>query len=306
MLASHALAWSGLVPTARPPDPVVPSSRAANPLAHPCSAPTAEGLARLVGASESPSDATPLLHALIRIPCQRLDQLLNQGRPPPTAAAAPPPVVDAPMAAAVALQLRMLAAAIRYCDSFPTLSGTQHPVLGVLQLCWPLLQETAVRGTPEVLLSLYDVYGRAMTCLRMQLAPLLPQLLAQLGSTFSRTPVVGCLACVTEVRAAPPPTPHPQDYSDARPAPPHFATLHHHSRAPTGLARPHTRHPFTICTSLHPQTPPAAPARPPCGADIRSSCIGPDGWTWSTNPDAPPQLASDNTQPTKPTPRGSV
>jgi hypothetical protein len=103
----------------------------------------------------------------------------------------------------------MLSTAIRYCDCFPTVPGTEHPVVAALQFSWPLLQEAAVRGTPEVLLSLYDVYVRAMTCLRLLMAPLLPQLLAQLGSTFSRTPVVGCLTCVTQVNDAPTSNPSP-------------------------------------------------------------------------------------------------
>jgi len=50
-----------------------------------------------------------------------------------------------------------------------------------------------------VLDALCDVYSRAMGCLRRLLAPLLPELLDQLGASFSRTPVVGCLSCITQV-----------------------------------------------------------------------------------------------------------
>jgi len=79
-----------------------------------------------------------------------------------------------------------------------SLRRTAH--LSPLSFCsFCVLQECAARGSALVLDALCDVYSRAMGCLRRLLAPLLPELLDQLGASFSRTPVVGCLSCITQV-----------------------------------------------------------------------------------------------------------
>jgi len=148
-----------------------------------------EGLARLVASIINPDDARAGLDQLISSPCTILQATLQQLPP-----GAPPPP-DA--AVIVAAQLTLISSSIRFCDSF---RPDRHPVLPVLQGIWPLLQTAAAffRAHADVVQALCDLYCKAMTCLKQQLAPLLPQLLMQLGEAFSNTPVVGCLSCVTQ------------------------------------------------------------------------------------------------------------
>lgn len=131
-----------------------------------------------------------------------MDQLLSQGRllQPSTSGADMAAPVDAQTGTAIAHQIHLISTAMRYCDTFSR-ESSDHPVLSALQFCWALLQEAAARGTSEMLLAVYELYGRAMACLRGLLSPLLPQLLNQLSATYCRTPIVGCLTCLTQVCA---------------------------------------------------------------------------------------------------------
>ena len=158
-----------------------------------------EGLARLVAQLSKPEEAAQALHALVEAPCTTLGALLQQAPPPqqPQPPGAPPqPPVPPEMGAAVATQLQLIAAAIRYCDQF---RPERHPVLPVLQHCWPLLQAVGARlALPVVVQALCELYSRAMTSLKQLLRPLLPQLLGQIHAVFGSTPVIGCLTCVSQ------------------------------------------------------------------------------------------------------------
>jgi len=182
-----------------------------------------EALARLVGAAPSPAEAEQLLHALVRAPCEQLAALLPH-LPPSDGASVPPET--APRASdgsdgsrgsggeaaataastqgveeAVATQLALIGAAIRFSDTIQVGGGgscAAHPVFAVLSYCWPLLQDASRRGGPSVLQALLELHGRAMGCLGGGLAPLLPSILEQIGTTFCRRPVVGALECLTQ------------------------------------------------------------------------------------------------------------
>lgn len=155
-----------------------------------------EGLARLVAQLSKPEEAAHALHALVEAPCTTLGALLQQAPPPPPPGAPPVPPVPPEMGAAVATQLQLIAAAIRYCDQF---RPERHPVLPVLQHCWPLLQAVGARfALPVVVQALCELYSRSMTALKQLLRPLLPQLLGQIHAVFGSTPVIGCLTCVSQ------------------------------------------------------------------------------------------------------------
>ena len=136
------------------------------------------------------------LHALVEAPCTTLGALLQQAPPLPPLGAPPPSPPPPEMGVVVATQLQLIAAAIRYCDQF---RPERHPVLSVLQHCWPLLQAVGARfALPAVVQALCELYSRAMTALKQLLQPLLPQLLGQIHAVFGSTPVIGCLTCITQ------------------------------------------------------------------------------------------------------------
>jgi hypothetical protein len=158
----------------------------------------AEGLARLVAALPVEAAQTSLT-ALLSPPCVQLQLLLAALPPMPPPGGAPPAAPPADAADSAATQMLLVASSIRFCDRFldPRLvSG--HPVLPVLQGCWPLLMQAAAtfRGHAGFVQALSELHTRCMGTLKVLLLPLLPQILQQLSDSFSRTPVVGVLTCL--------------------------------------------------------------------------------------------------------------
>ena len=97
----------------------------------------------------------------------------------------------------VATLLNLVSASIRFCDRY---KPERHPVLPVLQECWPLLMEVAMRcrGEPIVVQAMCELYSRAMGTLGILIRPLLPQLLQHIVSSFQTCSVVGCLTTLRD------------------------------------------------------------------------------------------------------------
>ncbi len=152
-----------------------------------------EGLARLVASLPREEHAQQALSALILPPCQLLQQSLAS-LPPPTE---PPTASPKEIVEAVATHLSLIASSIRFCDRF---KPERHPVLPVLQGCWPLLMEVAGRhrGEPIVVQAMCDLYSVAMGTMGTLIRPLLPQLLSHLAGAFQSTPVTGCLTTLRD------------------------------------------------------------------------------------------------------------
>lgn len=150
-----------------------------------------EGLARLVAVLPA-EGAQAALGSLVSAPCTLLQMLLSTVSPPSPGAAPPP----AEAAAEAAVQLQLVASGIRFCDRFGEVAS--HPVLPVLQGCWPLLMQAAAtfRADAGFVTALAELYRHSMFTLKQLLVPLLPQMLAQLEESFASTPTVGCLTCI--------------------------------------------------------------------------------------------------------------
>ena len=156
----------------------------------------AEGLGRLVASLPRAADAQAALASLLRAPCAALSAALQQPPPPPVSPGAPPSEAAAERGAAVAVQLRLLTAAVRFCDGF---KEEGHPALPALQGCWPLVQAVAERhATADVVGALCELYCKSMVVLRRLLLPLLPPMLMQLTRIFGGMPLPAPLECVTQ------------------------------------------------------------------------------------------------------------
>ena len=103
--------------------------------------------------------------------------------PPPSPGGPAPP---AELAASAAAQLLLVASAIRFCDRF---KPEHHPVLPVLQGCWPLLMQTTMtfRSDTAVVNATCELYARCMGTLKGLLLGLLPQMLHHLADSFATT-----------------------------------------------------------------------------------------------------------------------
>lgn len=118
-----------------------------------------EGLARLVGSFSSPEAAQEALVLLVGLPCSILTAIIGPGSSQPGTK----PTRETSDAAA--LQITLLATAMRYCDRY---KPGRHPVLPVLQGCWELIMRTAVifRGEAALVQALCNLFGIAMTTLK--------------------------------------------------------------------------------------------------------------------------------------------
>ena len=155
----------------------------------------AEGLGRLVASLPRAADAQAALASLLRAPCAALSAALQQPPPPPVSPGAPPSEAAAERGAAVAVQLRLLTAAVRFCDGFKR----GAPGAAGLQGCWPLVQAVAERhATADVVGALCELYCKSMVVLRRLLLPLLPPMLMQLTRIFGGMPLPAPLECVTQ------------------------------------------------------------------------------------------------------------
>ena len=153
-----------------------------------------EGLARLVASLTREEQAQQALAALVSPPCQLLQQDLASL--PPGTPGHPLPIPKEQVEA-VAVHLELIASSIRFCDRY---KPERHPVLPVLQGCWPLLMEVAMRyrGEPVAVQATCDLYSKAMATLKGLIRPLLPQLFQHLASAFQTTPVTGCLTTLRD------------------------------------------------------------------------------------------------------------
>ena len=152
-----------------------------------------EGLARLVASLTREEHAQQCLSSLVAPPCQLLQQTV-QSLPP---LSEPPTAVSKEIVEAVSTHLTLIASSIRFCDHY---RPERHPVLPVLQNCWPLLTAVAMRfrGEPVAVQAMCELYSRAMATLGPLIRPLLPQLLHHLASAFQSTPVTGCLTTLRD------------------------------------------------------------------------------------------------------------
>lgn len=152
-----------------------------------------EGLARLVASLTREEHAQQCLGALLAPPCHLLQATLT-ALPQPTE---PPTPLNKEIVEGVSTHLTLIASSIRFCDRF---KPERHPVLPVLQSCWPLLTAVAMRfrGEPAAVQAMCDLYSRAMATLGPLIRPLLPQLLHHLASAFQTTPVTGCLTTLRD------------------------------------------------------------------------------------------------------------
>jgi hypothetical protein len=152
-----------------------------------------EGLARLVASLSREEHAQQALAALIAPPCQLLQGLLTTL----PAHTEPPSAIPKEVVEATATHLALVSSSIRFCDRY---KPDRNPVLPVLQGCWPLLMEVAMRfrGEPVAVQAMCELYSRAMATLQALVRPLLPQLLQHTASAFQTTPVVGCLTTLRD------------------------------------------------------------------------------------------------------------
>jgi hypothetical protein len=153
-----------------------------------------EGLARLVASLTREEQAQAALSALVAPICTQLQGTLAL-LPAPTGE--PPARLPKEHVEMAATQLALVSSAIRFCDRY---NPARHPVLPVMQGCWPLLMEVAMRcrAEPVAVQAMCELYSRVMSTLQSLSRPLLPQMLQHLASAFCTTPVVGCLTTLRD------------------------------------------------------------------------------------------------------------
>jgi hypothetical protein len=192
---------SSLIATAHaclpPPPPPPPSG--AEPAADDRGT-VVEGLARLV-AKLPPAEASAAGLALTGPIVARAGALVSGA-----SAAAPSDAASHALAA----ELFLLAAVVRFMECAGDASSGAPPALAVLQAAWPVLscvgESVAWRASPPVVAALAEVYSRAFLCARAAAAPLLPPALAALLAAFEahgHAPCADALATAVEVFAPP-------------------------------------------------------------------------------------------------------
>jgi hypothetical protein len=193
---------SSLIATAHaclpPPPPPPPSG--AEPAADDRGT-VVEGLARLV-AKLPPAEASAAGLALTGPIVARAGALISSA----SAAAAPSDAASHALAA----ELVLLAAAVRFMECAGDATSGAPPALAVLQAAWPVLscvgESVTWRASPPVAAALAEVYSRAFLCARAAAAPLLPPALATLLAAFEahgHAPCADALATAVEVFAPP-------------------------------------------------------------------------------------------------------